>query len=387
MTDAYFGGTIGAIARERVEPRHRLRRHRRERHPRQRRRTATACARRRTAARRGRSSASTRRGRSSRDARRSDTIPISSTSARSATSWRRTRERGVFKTTDGGRRGRRSSIANDSTGVSDLVTRPAESRRALRRVLACVPHAVDARSAAAPGSGIFKSTDGGEHWTELTRTPGLPEGHVGNIGLAVSPAKPTRVWALIEADSAGCTAPTTAARRGLGSTTSASSRQRAWYYTRIYADPHDTNVVYALNTGFYRSTRRRQDIPAPLGSPHGDNHDLWIAPNDPQRMIERQRRRRQRLHDGRPHLDAAGPPTAQFYHVETTNDFPYQVCGAQQDNSDAVRSEPARRRDPHADWEEAGGGESGYIAAQSRASGRRVRGELRRTAHAQGHAH
>jgi hypothetical protein len=188
-------------------------------------------------------------------------------------------------------------------------------------------------SSGGAGSGVYKSTDGGEHWAELTRNPGLPTGLLGNIGLAVSPANPRRLWASIEADSGGIFRSDDAGATWRRVNADRKLRQRAWYYSRVFADPKDTNVVYALNVGFYRSKDGGRTFREAITVPHGDNHDLWIAPDDPQRMAN--------ANDGGVTVSVNGGKTwtglefatAQFYHVTTTNEFPYRVCGAQQDNS------------------------------------------------------
>ena len=140
-------------------------------------------------------------------------------------------------------------------------------------------------------------------------------------------------------------------------------RQRAWYYTRIFADPNDTNTVYVLNTGFYRSSdggKKFKNIPVP----HGDNHDLWIAPNDPKRMIEANDGSANVSYDGGASWSEQDNASAQFYHVTTTSDFPYHVCGAQQDNTTLC----GPSREPGGIgiglWQDVGGGESGYIQAR-----------------------
>ncbi|MFL5577178.1 MAG: WD40/YVTN/BNR-like repeat-containing protein [Gemmatimonadaceae bacterium] len=277
--------------------------------------------------------------------------------------WAPSAERGVYKTVDGGKTWRKVLFRNDSTGVTDLVMDPANPD---------VLYAAFWQAGRTPwqlvsggaGSGIFKSTDGGEHWTELTRNPGLPTGLLGNIGIAVSPANPKRLWALVEADSGGVFRSDDGGATWTRTNAERKLRQRAWYYSRIFADPKDTSVVYALNTGFYRSTdggKTFKSIPVP----HGDNHDLWIAPNDPQRMIE--------ANDGGANVSFNGgktwseqdQATAQFYHVITTTHFPYRVCGAQQDNSTLCGPSRAAGGIGIGEWQDAGGGESGYIASRA----------------------
>jgi photosystem II stability/assembly factor-like uncharacterized protein len=272
-------------------------------------------------------------------------------------------ERGVYKTVDGGKTWRRVLYRNDSTGITDLVLDPnnpeviyAAFWQAWRTPWQLV--------SGGAGSGIFKSTDGGEHWIEITRNPGLPQGIIGNIGLAVSPSNSNKVWAIVEADSGGVFRSTDGGATWTRTNSDRRLRQRAWYYTRIFADPKDEKSIYVLNTGMYRSTDDGKTF-RPIQVPHGDNHDLWIASNDPQRMIEG--------NDGGANVSFNGgrawteqdQATAQFYHVTTTNHFPYRVCGAQQDNSTLCGPSRENGGIDVRDWYDVGGGESGYIAARA----------------------
>ena len=222
-------------------------------------------------------------------------------------------------------------------------------------------------SSGGPGSGLFRSTDGGETWTEITRAEGLPrEGVVGKIGVALSPADPDRVWAIVEHDEGGVFRSDDGGETWTRTNDERKLRQRAFYYTRIYADPQDADVVYVLNTAFYKSTDGGETFDTTIRVPHGDNHDLWIAQSDPQRMIN--------ANDGGANVSWNGGttwteqdfPTAQFYRVTTTHHDPYHVCGAQQDNSTACTPSKgwghlaARGSGPH--YYAVGGCESGYIA-------------------------
>jgi photosystem II stability/assembly factor-like uncharacterized protein len=263
-------------------------------------------------------------------------------------------ERGVFKTTDGGKTWNRVLFRNEKTGAVDL-TMDAKNPDVLYAGFWEVFRTPHSLSSGGPGGGLFKTTDGGNTWTELTNNPGLPPTIWGKIGVSVSAADPSRVYAVIEAaaggvflsDDAGLTWKLVNDDRRL--------RQRAFYYTRIYADPQAKDTVYILNTGFYRSTDAGKSIRA-IRVPHGDNHDLWIAPDDARRMIN--------SNDGGANVSMnAGEswtdqdfPTAQFYNVFTTSHVPYHVCGAQQDNSTACV--PSTGGELYA----VGGGESGYIA-------------------------
>ncbi len=277
-------------------------------------------------------------------------------------------ERGVFKTTDGGETWRKVLYKSDKAGAVDIsvdVTNPdvlyAAVWEAWRRSWGM--------SSGGEDSGLWKSTDGGESWTDITGNVGLADGPIGKIGVAVSPANPDRVWALIEhepdggvwrSDDAGATWERVNEERKL--------RQRAFYYTRVYADPNDEDVMYALNTGLYRSRDGGETFPGGVQVPHGDNHDLWIAPNDSDRMING--------NDGGANVSFNGGDTwtdqdfstAQFYRVITTEHTPYHICGGQQDNSTACipvrgwNQMAARGPGMRAWYYSVGGCESGYVA-------------------------
>ncbi|MBA2687979.1 MAG: glycosyl hydrolase, partial [Gemmatimonadaceae bacterium] len=276
--------------------------------------------------------------------------------------WGPSRERGVFKTTDGGATWKNVLFRNDSTGASDLVL-DASNPAVLYAGMWQANRTPWKLVSGGAGSGLFKSTDAGETWTELTRNTGLPAGIIGKVGITVSPVKPARLWALIEADSGGVFRSDDAGATWTKMNTDRRLRQRAWYYTKIFADPKDSNTVYALNTGLYRSTDGGKTF-RPIQVPHGDNHDLWIAPNDPQRMING--------NDGGANVSfTAGRTwteqdyaTAQFYHVTTTNHFPYRVCGSQQDNSTLCGPSRSDGGIDNDQWYGVGGGESGYIAVR-----------------------
>ena len=202
------------------------------------------------------------------------------------------------------------------------------------------------------------STDGGRTWDELSDNPGMPPGLLGKIGVSVSPVDRSRVYAIVEADEGGVFVSDDGGATWERTNDERKLRQRAFYYTRIYADPVERDVVYVVNVQFWKSTDGGKTFPRNIRVPHGDNHDLWIASNDNQRMVEG--------NDGGGNVSFNGGEswtdqdyvTAQMYHVITTNDIPYHVCGAQQDNSTVCM-----RSDGSADeFYEVAGGESGYIA-------------------------
>jgi photosystem II stability/assembly factor-like uncharacterized protein len=271
--------------------------------------------------------------------------------------------RGVYKSTNGGRTWSRILFRNDSTGAIDLVMDPSDPNTLYAGLWQAGRTPWQLVSGGA-GSGLFKSTDAGATWTELTRNPGLPTGLIGNVGLAVSPANPRRVWAIIEADEGGVFRSDDGGATWTRLNDERKLRQRAWYYTRIFADTRNENAVYVLNVQFWKSTDGGRTFDQQLRAHHGDYHDLWIAPNDPNRMIVGDDGGGEVSIDGGRIWTDIDYPTAQFYHVTTTNHFPYHVCGAQQDNSTAcVPSRPVSGSHL-AEYYDAGGGESGYIAVR-----------------------
>ena len=275
-------------------------------------------------------------------------------------------ERGIYKTTNGGETWRKVLYRDERSGAIDLSVDP-HNPAVMYAALWEAWRKSWGMSSGGPGSGLFKSTDFGETWTEITRNPGLPQGTIGKIGVSISPPTPYRVYALIEADDGGVFRSDDAGATWVRTNDNRNLRQRAFYYSRIYADPGNPDVVYALNTGFYRSTDGGKTFPWRSRVPHGDNHDLWIAPSNPQRMING--------NDGGANVSWNGGktwteqdfPTAQFYRVMTTHHFPYFICGAQQDNSTAcVPSKGWNFLSQNAGGPRflfsVGGCESGYIA-------------------------
>ncbi len=275
--------------------------------------------------------------------------------------WGPNPERGIYRSKDGGTTWDKVLFVSEKTGASDLVMDPTNPRilyagfwQVYRKPWTLV--------SGGPEGGIWRTTDGGDNWKKLTE--GLPEGIVGKIGVAVSPVRPERVWALVESKDKGGVY---RSDDGGGKWTRVNSenklRQRAWYYTRIYADTKSPDTVYALNTGFYRSTDGGKSF-NPIRVPHGDNHDLWIDPDDPQRMIEsNDGGANVSFNGGRTWSSIMNQPTAQFYRVTTDDRFPYWVYGAQQDNTTvAIASRSRGRGIDVTDWHPVGGCESGWIA-------------------------
>jgi photosystem II stability/assembly factor-like uncharacterized protein len=242
-------------------------------------------------------------------------------------------ERGVFKSVDGGETWRRVLFRNDETGAIDIVidrTNPdvmyASLWEAFRKEYTM--------SSGGPGSGMFKSTDGGETWVELTRNPGMPrEGVVGRIGLAVSGADPNRVWALFEHADGGLFRSEDGGDTWALVNDERRIRQRAFYYTHVFADHQDENVVYVQNTSLFRSEDGGETYEVINNGTHGDFHDFWIDPDDPGHLIVGNDGGGAVSFDTGDRWTDQEFSTAQFYHAVTTAHIPFHVCGSQQDNS------------------------------------------------------
>ncbi|MCB0061739.1 MAG: glycosyl hydrolase [Caldilineaceae bacterium] len=273
-------------------------------------------------------------------------------------------ERGVFRSKDGGATWEKVLYKSDKAGAADL-TMDATNPRILYASIYEQVRNFWSLTSGGPDSGIWKSTDGGDTWTELTDNKGLPTGLKGKIGLAVSPAKPERVWAIIEAEDkkAGVYRSDDSGATWTQLTSNRDLIQRPWYYCHIFADPQDAETVYISNLKVWKSTDGGTNY-TEITTPHGDNHGIWIDPNDTQRMING--------NDGGGCVSFNGGATwstiynqmtSQFYHLDVDNQFPYHVYATQQDNSSiAVPSATEKGGIPWGDCYPAGTGESGYIA-------------------------
>ena len=255
-------------------------------------------------------------------------------------------ERGIFKSTDGGKTWRRVLFKNNQSGGIDLSI----DRNNPNVIYAALWEAFRKEytmSSGGPGSGLHKSTDGGENWTELTRTPGMPAGVIGRIGVAVSGADSNRVYALVENENGGLLSSDNGGTSWTMVNQNRNIRQRAFYYTHVAADPKNRDTVYLLNVNAYKSIDGGKSLPG-WGGTHGDYHDVWVDPDDPQHVLL--------ADDGGGAVSMTGGvaaaggrgwtaqdfPTAQYYHAITTKHLPYHVCGAQQDGSTVcLSSEPA----------------------------------------------
>ena len=270
-------------------------------------------------------------------------------------------ERGVFRSKDGGATWEKILFVSDEVGAADLVMDPTNPRilyASTWRILR-TPYSLESGG---EGSGLWKSTDGGDTWEEVTgKDNGLPRGTLGIIGVTVSPANPDRVWAIVEAQDGGVFRSDDGGETWTKINDERKLRQRAWYYSRIYADPKNEDRLYALNVRFWRSKDGGKTYES-ISTPHGDHHDLWINPDDPSHMIIADDGGAQVTSDGGESWTTYyNQPTAQFYRVTTDNHFPYRVLGAQQDNS-TVRILHTSNGRSERDWEPSAGGESGWLA-------------------------
>ncbi|WP_111683106.1 WD40/YVTN/BNR-like repeat-containing protein [Winogradskyella tangerina] len=277
--------------------------------------------------------------------------------------YKPTQERGVYKSIDGGKTWKKILFSNEHAGVVDLIMDPTNPR-ILYASTWRVQRTPYSLSSGGEGSALWKSTDSGETWTEISTKKGFPGGILGIIGVTVSPVNNQRVWAIVEnKDKGGLYRSEDGGETWTQVNSERKLRQRAWYYTRVYADTEDVNTVYVLNVRYHKSTDGGRTF-STYNAPHGDHHDLWIAPENPHRMIIGDDGGAQVTYDGGETWSTYyNQPTSQFYRVTTDNAFPYRIYVAQQDNS-TIRI--PHRTDGFSisedDWESTAGGESAHIA-------------------------
>ncbi|HWN24543.1 MAG TPA: hypothetical protein VNN16_05495 [Candidatus Sulfotelmatobacter sp.] len=274
-------------------------------------------------------------------------------------------ERGIFRTTDGGKTWTKVLSKDENTGGIDVVFDPHNPNIVFASLW-------QARrqpwffSSGGPGSGLYRSEDNGVTWKHLEGN-GLPDGILGKIGIAVSGADPNRIYAIIEAKEGGLYRSDDAGQHWSRINEDGRFRQRAWYFSNVYADPKSADTVYLLNTGLFRSVDGGKTFNL-LPARHGDHHGLWIDPQNPTRIGN--------ANDGGVNISTDGgktwttqnnQPTAQFYHVAVDNAFPYHIYGAQQDNSSVgIASRTDWGAIGPADWFVAGGGECGFVVPDPR---------------------
>ena len=272
-------------------------------------------------------------------------------------------ERGVYKTTDGGKTWKRTLFINNQTGCSDLVMEPgnpsvfyAGTWRLIR-----TPYSLESGG---EGSGLWKSADGGETWINMATKKGLPKNTWGIVGVAVAPSNTDKIYALIENKDGGLYMSADAGDTWTLTCSDNNIRQRAWYYTKVFVDPKNENKVYCPNVGFMVSTDGGKTFKG-ISTPHGDHHDLWIDPEDASRMIVADDGGAQVSFDGGANWSTyMNQPTVQVYRLSTDNAFPYRIMGGQQDNGAfRIKSRTYGAAITAADMEDAAGSESGYVVA------------------------
>lgn len=271
-------------------------------------------------------------------------------------------ERGVYRSKDGGKNWERVLFANKDAGAVDLVMDPNNPRILYASTwrIRRTPFSMDSGG---DGSALWKSTDGGDNWENISANDGLPEGVWGIVGIAVSPLNSDRIWIIIENDNGGIYRSDNGGKNWKKLNSSRSLRQRAWYYSRIYADTKDVDVVYVLNVNYHRSKDGGKTFEK-FNAPHGDHHDLWISPENNQRMIIADDGGAQITYNGGYNWSTMmNQATAQFYRVTTDNHFPYRIYGAQQDNSTVrIAHRTSGGSIGESDWERTAGAESAHIA-------------------------
>ena len=282
-------------------------------------------------------------------------------------------ERGVFKSTDGGKTWQRTLFKDNRSGAVDIAI-DTRNPQVLFAALWEAYRLEYQMSSGGPGSGLYKSTDGGETWHEVTRNPGMPAGMVGRIGVALTAADSNRVYALVENENGGLFVSNDAGASWQLINTDRNVRQRAFYYTHVFADPGNKDVVYMQNTSLFRSTDGGKTLTQAGQGTHGDHHDLWVDPDDSNHIVDGNDGGGAITYDASarvPNWSDQDFPTAQWYHVITTSHLPFHVCGSQQDNSTLCVPSNTNASgggggggggNPPVAPYQAGGGEPGYIA-------------------------
>ncbi|MBK7038352.1 MAG: glycosyl hydrolase [Bacteroidetes bacterium] len=272
-------------------------------------------------------------------------------------------ERGIFRSTDGGNNWKKIMYVSDNAGACDLVIDPTDPNILVATFwnVKRTPYSLESGG---PGSGIYKTTDGGDNWINISTNKGLPKDTLGIIGITISKSNPNIYYAIVESKTGGVFKSTDAGKTWTKTNSESNLRQRAWYFSKIFCDPSNENIVYVLNVEFWKSTDGGKTFSS-INTPHGDHHDLWIDPNDAQRMIIADDGGAQVSFDGGKNWSTYyNQPTSQIYRVTTDNDVPYRLLGAQQDNSSLrIKHRSEGGQIDGNDWEPTAGFESGHIVA------------------------
>ena len=268
--------------------------------------------------------------------------------------------RGLYRSMDGGDSWDKILFRNDSTGCVNVAFDPSNPQIMYATLWQAYRNRFSL-SSGGKGSGLFKSEDGGDTWKEISQNPGLPVGLTGKINVTLSAANPERVYASIENENGGIFRSDDRGEHWIRTSDDRNLRKRPWYFNEILADPQNADVIYCMNVQFWKSTDGGTKF-TQLNNPHGDYHDMWIDPSNPKRFIVADDGGPWVTLDGGVNYSEADLPTAQFYHVNLDNDFPYHVYGGQQDNSSIrISSGTNGSTIGKQDWFPVAGGESGYI--------------------------
>jgi len=277
--------------------------------------------------------------------------------------YKSTEDRGLYKSINGGESWEKILFSNKDSGIVDLIIDPTNSRIIYASTwnVKRTPYSL---SSGGDGSALWKSVDSGKTWKEISLNLGFPDSTLGIIGVTVSPANNNKVWAIVENKDKGGLYLSNDGGESWGIVNSERKlRQRAWYYTRVYADSQDENLVYVLNVRYHKSTDGGKNFKT-YNAPHGDHHDLWISPENPKRMIIGDDGGAQVSYDGGENWSTyMNQPTSQFYRVTTDDHFPFRIYAAQQDNSTIrINHRSSGSSISESDWESTAGGESAHIA-------------------------
>ena len=276
--------------------------------------------------------------------------------------WKPNSERGLYKTNDGGITWEKILFVSDKAGIGDLILDPNNSRIIYATTWQMKRNGYRMDSGG-PDSKIFRSYDSGKTWEDISEFNGLPSFPWGIVGVAISPINSKRIWVMVEADNGGLFRSDDGGNNWEKVNSNRALRQRAWYYTRIYADTQNEDKVFVLNVSYGVSTDGGKTFTL-KNAPHGDHHDLWIDPNNNMRMVIADDGGAQVSNDGGENWSTYfNQPTAQFYRVSTDNSFPYRIYGAQQDNSTVrIKHRSSGSSITERDWEPSAGGESAHLA-------------------------
>ena len=276
--------------------------------------------------------------------------------------WKPNEQRGVFRSKDGGKTWEKILYESDKAGAVDLILDPNNPRIIYASTWQIKRNGYRMDSGG-PGSKLWRSFDGGDTWEEITDKPGLPGGVWGISGMAISPVNSDRIWVIIEHKKGGVYRSDDGGETWSYINSNNALRQRAWYYSRIYADTQNEDRVYVVNVSYHRSNDGGKNFQS-FNAPHGDHHDLWIDPEDNQRMVMADDGGAQVSNDGGANWTTYhNQPTSQFYRVTTDNHFPFRILGAQQDNSTVrILHRSSGSVIGEREWEPSAGGESAHLA-------------------------